>query len=94
MIRQPDVVGDGTTRRYGEVSGETCAVGGERRRSQSLHGTEAVKAARSAESKAAPRDGRQEGGWVRVTAVQSEKQASIVPARARQDAETHGPNRQ
>jgi hypothetical protein len=68
MIRQPNVVGDGTTGRCGEVSGETCAVDGERRRSQSLHGTEAAKAARGAESKAAPRDGRQEGGGVRTTA--------------------------
>jgi hypothetical protein len=30
MFRQPNVVGDGTTGRCGEVSGETCAVGGER----------------------------------------------------------------
>lgn len=36
------VVGDGTTGKCGEASGETCAVG-ERRRSQSLHGTAAVK---------------------------------------------------
>jgi hypothetical protein len=46
MIRQPNVVGDGTTGRWGAGSGETCAVGGERRRSQSLHGTAAAKAAR------------------------------------------------
>ena len=71
-VQAAHVVGDGTARRCGEVSGETCAVG-ERRRSQSLHGTEAVKAARSAESKAAPRDGRQEGGGVRVTAEQSKR---------------------
>jgi len=58
MIRQPNVVGDGTTGRFGEVSGETCAEGGERRRSQSLHSTEAVKAARGAESKTALREGR------------------------------------
>jgi RNA-directed DNA polymerase len=83
------VVGDGTTGRCGEVSRETCAVGGERRRSQSLHGTEAVKAARSAESKAAPRDGRQEGGSVSFTEKQSESQAPIVP-RATQGAETRG----
>ena len=50
------------------------------------------EAARSAESKTAPRDGRQDGGWERVIAEQSEEQASIVPARAKQDAETHGPN--
>jgi RNA-directed DNA polymerase len=63
-------------------------VGGERRRSQSLHGTEAVKAARSAESKAAPRDGRQEGGDVSFTEKQSESQAPAVPERATQGAET------
>ena len=49
-------------------------------------------AARSAESKAAPRDGRQEGGWVRVTAVQSKKQASAVPEKATQGAENQGRN--
>jgi RNA-directed DNA polymerase len=65
-------------------------VGGERRRSQSLHGTEAAKAARSAESKAAPRDGRQEGGGVNFTMKQSESQAPAVPQRATQGAETHG----
>src|SRR5918996_3789580 len=90
MIRQPNVVGDGTTRRCGAVSGETCAGSGERRRSQSLHGTEAAKAARSAESKAAPRDGRQEGGRVSSTTEQSESQAPRVPERATQGAETHG----
>jgi RNA-directed DNA polymerase len=83
------VVGDGTTRRSGAVSGETCAGSGERRRSQSLHGTEAVKAVRSAESKAAPRDGRQEGGGVNFTGKQGESQAPAVPARATQGAETH-----
>jgi hypothetical protein len=36
------VVGDGTTGRCGAVSGETCMVG-ELCRSQSLHGTAAVK---------------------------------------------------
>jgi RNA-directed DNA polymerase len=65
-------------------------VGGERRRSQSLHGTEAAKAARSAESKAAPRDGRQEGGGVSFTTKQSESQAPAVPVRATQGAQTHG----
>jgi RNA-directed DNA polymerase len=44
--------------------------------------------ARSAESKAAPRDGRQEGRSVSDTEWQSESQASVVPARARQGAET------
>jgi hypothetical protein len=36
------VVGGGTTGRCGEVSGETCTVG-ELCRSQSLHGTAAVR---------------------------------------------------
>src|SRR5687767_13101174 len=90
MIRQPNVVGDGTTGRCGAVSGETCAVGGERRRSQSLHGTAAAKAARGAESKAAPRDGRQEGGGVSFTMKQSESEAPAVPERATQGAETRG----
>jgi RNA-directed DNA polymerase len=47
-------------------------------------------AARSAESKAAPRDGRQEGRSVSDTEGQSESEAPAVPARARQGAETHG----
>src|SRR5262249_37187332 len=80
----------GTTGRCGEVSGETCAVGGERRRSQSLHGTEAAKVARSAESKTVLRDGRQEGGSVSFTTEQGESQASAVPQRATQGAERHG----
>ena len=90
MSRQPNVVGGGTTGRCGEVSGETCAVGGERRRSQSLHGTEAAKVARSAESKTVLRDGRQEGGSVSFTTEQGESQASAVPQRATQGAERHG----
>src|SRR5918995_6281565 len=90
MIRQPDVFGDGTTGRCSAVSGETCAVGGERRRSQSLHSTEAVKAAPGAESKAVPREGRQEGGNVSLTTKQSESQAPVVPERATQGAEPHG----
>src|SRR4029450_14112479 len=90
MFRQPNVVGDGTTGRCGEVSRETCAVGGERRRSQSLHSTEAAKVARGAESKAAPREGRQEGGRVSFTVKQSESQAPAVPKSATQCAETRG----
>jgi hypothetical protein len=39
-VQAAHVVGDGTTRRCGEISGETCAAG-ERRRSQSLHSTDA-----------------------------------------------------
>ena len=48
------------------------------------------EAARSAESKTAPRDGRQEGRGVSDTAGQSESEAPGVPERATQDAETHG----
>lgn len=48
------------------------------------------EAARSAESKTAPRDGRQEGGCVSFAERQSESKASAVPVRAIQGAETHG----
>jgi RNA-directed DNA polymerase len=48
------------------------------------------KAAPSAESKAAPRDGRQEGRSVSDTEWQSESQAPAVSARATQGAEAHG----
>jgi RNA-directed DNA polymerase len=47
------------------------------------------KAARSAESKTAPRDGRQEGRSVSFIERQSESKASAVPARATQGAKTH-----
>jgi len=47
------------------------------------------KAARSAESKAAPRDGRQEGRGVSFIERQSESKAPVVPARATQGAKTH-----
>ena len=47
-------------------------------------------AATSAESKAAPRDGRQEGRSVSDTEWQSESQASVVPEKATQGAETQG----
>ena len=47
-------------------------------------------AARSAESKAAPRDGRQEGRSVSDTEWQSESEASVVPEKATQGAETQG----
>src|SRR5215831_275578 len=90
MTGQPHVVGDGTTRRCSAGSGETCAGSGERRRSQSLRSTEAARAARSAESKAAPREGRQEGGGVSSTTKQSESQAPAVPERATQGAKTRG----
>jgi RNA-directed DNA polymerase len=45
-------------------------------------------AARSADSKAAPRDGRQEGRSVSDTEWQSESQAPVVPEKATQGAET------
>jgi hypothetical protein len=48
------------------------------------------ESARSAESKAAPRDGRQEGRSVSETPRQSESEAPGVPKRARQGAETRG----
>ena len=47
------------------------------------------RAAISAESKAAPRDGRQEGRSVSFIERQSEGKASAVPARATQGAKTH-----
>ena len=46
------------------------------------------ESARSAESKAAPRDGRQEGRSVSDTEWQSESQAPVVPEKATQGAET------
>jgi len=48
------------------------------------------KAAKSAESKAAPRDGRQEGGYVNSTERQSESEALPVSERTTQSAETRG----
>src|SRR6266849_4898679 len=57
-----------------------------RDRSQSPHSTAAARAARSGESKAAPRDGRQEGGSGKDGMRQA--QAPAVPARVRQGAET------
>ena len=58
MSRQPTWLETERQEGVGGVSGETCVVGGERRRSQSLHSSAAGKAARGAESKAAPREGR------------------------------------
>jgi RNA-directed DNA polymerase len=63
-------------------------VGGERRRSQSLQSTEAAKAVGGAESKAVPRERRQEGGGVSFTIEQSESRAPAVLERAKQGAET------
>ena len=48
------------------------------------------RAGRSAESKTAPRDGRQEGRSVSETEWQSESEAPVVPDKARQGAETQG----
>ena len=48
------------------------------------------KAARSAESKAAPRDGRQEGGYVNSTERQSESKAPPVSKRTTRGTETRG----
>ena len=63
---------------------------GEQCRSQSLHSTEAAKVVRGAESKAAPREGRQEGGSVSFTVKQSESKALPVSERTTQSAETRG----
>lgn len=66
-------------------------MGGERCRSQSLHGTDAVVSReKRRESKAAPREGRQEGGRMSFTGKQSESQAPAVSARTTQGAKTHG----
>ena len=50
------------------------------------------KAAKSAESKAAPRDGRQEGGFVNSIEGQSESKALLVSERTTQSAEARGRN--
>lgn len=70
-----------------EKSGETCHCGDDGR-SQSLRSTEAAQAVRSAESKAVPREGRQEGGSVKDTAKQA--QAAAVSERAKQAADPLG----
>ena len=57
-------------------------------RSQSLHSTEAARAVRLAESKAAGREGRQEGGSARTGERQSVSEASAVSARTKREAET------
>ena len=61
-VRQ--VVGDGMVGRHCAVNGESCAQG-EAHRSRSLHSTVAAIAAKSVDSKATPRKGRQEGGCVK-----------------------------
>ena len=82
------MVGDGTTGRCGAESGETCAVG-ERRRSQSPRSTAAVKAARGAGSKAAPREGRI-GRWKREFHDEAERKPNAsLPEKATQGADAH-----
>lgn len=66
--------------RHCAVSGETCARG-DAGRSQSLHSTEAAIAAKSVESKATPRKGRQEGGGVKSSNRQSISDVSPVSRR-------------
>ena len=73
------VVGDGTTRRCGEVSGETCAVG-ERRRSQSLHGTAAVKS-REKRREQSCAEGREVGRWMGESHSGAKREASVYSAR-------------
>lgn len=81
------MVGGGTSGRCGEISGET-RWRGEAIGSQSLHSTAAALAARGAESKAAPREGRQEGGCMKSKEGQSRSEVSAVPERATQGTET------
>jgi len=63
--------------RHCAVNGETCAQG-EAHRSQSLHSTVAAIAAKSVDSKATPRKGRQEGGCVKSSNRQSISYVSAV----------------
>ena len=63
--------------RHCAVNGETCAQG-EAHRSQSLDSTVAVISAKSVESKATPRKGRQEGGCVKSSNRQSISYVSPV----------------
>ena len=63
--------------RHCAVNGETCAQG-EAYRSQSLHSTVAAIAAKSVDSKATPRKGRQEGGCVKSSNRQSISYVSPV----------------
>ena len=85
-VRAHDVVEGGMSGRQSVESGETCRRG-DGGRSQSLHSTEAAGAARSVDSKATPREGRQEGGDVKAGMKQAA--APEVSARTRQGAETH-----
>jgi hypothetical protein len=73
------VVGDGTTRRCGEVSGESCAVG-ERCRSQSLHGTATVNS-REKRREQNCAEGREAGRWMGESHSGAKREASVVSAR-------------
>ncbi len=66
--------------RHCAVSGETCTRG-DAGRSQSLHSTVAVISAKSVESKATPRKGRQEGGCVKSSNRQCISYVSPVSRR-------------
>lgn len=73
--------------RHCAVNGETCPRG-DAVRSQSLHSTVAGKPAESVESKATPREGRQEGGCVKTSNRQSISCVSPVPGRGRAKQDT------
>ena len=79
MIRQPNVVGDGTTGRCGEVSGETCTAG-EPCRSQSLHGTVAA-ISREKRRKQSCAEGREAGRWMREFHREAERKQSAASVR-------------
>ncbi len=69
--------------RLRETSGEICRRG-EGGRSQSLRSTESVQAERSAESKAVPREGGQEGGSVIAERSERMSKRAAVPEMAKQ----------
>jgi hypothetical protein len=73
------VVGDGTTGRCGAVNGETCAAG-ERRRSQSLHGTVAAQS-REKRRKQSCAEGREAGRWKREFPREAERKRSADSVR-------------
>lgn len=64
-----------------EISGETCARGDDGR-SQRPRSTEVVQAKRSAESKAVPREGGQEGEGVRARRSENMNEGAAVPEKA------------
>ena len=66
--------------RHRAVSGESCTRG-DAGRSQSLHSTVSAIAAKSLESKATPRKGRQEGGCVKPSNRQCISYVSPVSRR-------------